>query len=272
MSKKSRKRLKQTFDKAQALGVEVRYDHLDCGDTKKHLYIKRSPEGWLWICHKCGESGFQANDTLETLLKKTPTLEDVEEYVNSVALPHDFSPTLPDSALTWLQRYGILDVEADFWNFGYSDSLNRLVMPIFDGNRLVAWIARSLYPPSDSIPKYITRGKVSEHSFRVNTYMDKIVIVEDMLSAIKVGRVAGSIAILGSYIPNKVIDFIKQDEKEVYIWLDMDKVNAALTYTAQFTARGIHTGVVYSRLDPKEYNELEIKKWLVTAKKEQLDR
>jgi hypothetical protein len=85
---------------------------------------------------------------------------------------------------------------------------------------------------------------------------DRVVVVEDMLSAIKVGRVVPSIAILGS--PQKAGKGVILKVRLyplVVIWLDRDKVKTGLLWASQLKLLGHETRVVWTDRDPKAYAE-----------------
>jgi hypothetical protein len=96
-------------------------------------------------------------------------------------------------------------------------------------------------------------------------YSDKLVCVEDVLSAIKISRLSPefcAVPLLGCSISNEWIQSISNKFKEVVIWLDRDKAKDAVKISRDLRQRGFVSRVVISPLDPKEYSKGELIEWL----------
>jgi DNA primase len=95
---------------------------------------------------------------------------------------------------------------------------------------------------------------------------DTIILVEDVLSAIKIARLRYqgycSSPLLGSSLSEKSRDILRKNFKNIYIWLDRDKANQAIDIRNNLKSFGINSKVIITKLDPKEYNKEEITNWL----------
>lgn len=255
------------------IGVEVRFNHEECGDKRSRLYVTRLANGWKYHCHNCAPqcSGFyrlsgipSPKETLDAVLKVT---EKTNHFVGKVELPSDFTTRIPGTGLTWLYKYGITDEEIACYNFGYSRHLNRLVLPVYQDDVLIFWQGRNLGQVTKQNPKYLNiRSKGRDAYFRVGcggiSLPNKLAIVEDILSAVKVGRICPSIALLGSYIPDSLTRILVKYQK-VGIWLDPDKKKEAIRYAARYQKLlGKLVIPILTDKDPKDYTDAEIKGYI----------
>lgn len=242
------------YFQATPLNEEAHYDHEECGDRRSRLYVKRTPRGWIYHCHNCGESGFQRAKGLspkETMMM----LEGVKKASKGFYMPPDLTDDLPLAAQLWLEKYGITDEEIKRYQIQYSKGLKRLILPVIEDGKWVFWQGRNLGKASKDNPKYLSvKVPGRDVFFRAGEDSSVVCIVEDILSAIKVGRVTGSIALLGSYIPTEFMKDLK--DKQVLVWLDQDKSKDAVKYvTHMYNVFGIEAYPHWTKADPKAQTE-----------------
>jgi len=159
----------------------------------------------------------------------------------------------------WLQRYGITHAEMDEYQFLYSPEKRYLIFPVYDPNgNLVMWQAR-YFGDNPSHPKYITRGVPADVLHILGRPSDSIVLVEDLLSAIKVSRVAAAMPLWGSHISANLIQRISLEYSSAILWLDYDKRVEAVEMAI---GKAIPIKVVITKHDPKMYNDIEIQGFL----------
>lgn len=247
------------FDPSSSLGYNVRYNHDDCGDKRGRLYVKRIPSGWVYHCHNCGQHGYKRSGNMSPAQMREGLLRSAhpESVQKCVALPYDCMP-IPCQHKAWLYSYGLTDTEIIRYNISWSSSLARIILPVYHGEELVAFQARS----NKEQPKYLTFHNGKRLPFITNLSSDKCVFVEDILSAIKVGRVAGAVALLGSYVPASIIDYAKNATK-IFIWLDYDKKAESLKYAIRISQLiGRPVKPIITKLDPKCYSTEQITNYL----------
>lgn len=186
-------------------------------------------------------------------------ISQIEPKVKLFSMPEDTTANIGVKGWTWLKKYGIMDAEAR--EFLWSDSKEWLIMPVYDADHnLLAWQARSF---KDGDRKYFTFGPVSD-ILNIIGSNEPVVIVEDMLSAIKVGRQFASIPLFGSNIPLKLLTKLKAAFKQVGIWLDKDKAQESLRSrlrASQLFGLDNVQSIVTDK-DPKEYSNDEIQKFV----------
>lgn len=242
-------------------------NHDDCGDTRGRLYERDTPKGILWYCHNCGKGGLRFKDGLTPKEVIKLCIPDGREGTSEVRLPHDATYALPTTALAWLYKYDLDDYEIDTMRCCYSPSMNRLILPIYKDDQLVYWQGRNLGVCDKKNPKYINskkkKGEDCYFNMCDNTGMtDTICIVEDIISAVKVGRACDSIALLGSYIPMNLIRYIVHYD-QILIWLDYDKQKESIQFSKrlrELTGKDIRC--IITEQDPKMYSTEEIEKYV----------
>ena len=249
----------------------VRFNHEECGDTRQRLYVRRTLKGWLYHCHNCAPhmSGFQKNSTVMTPSETVNVLKEMRKQSTGMLqlvsndLPDDFTTDIPDTFRLWLDKYQITDDEVEFYGFGYSPRRDRLVMPVYNHAGLIGWQGRG------SNPKYLTCIGDGQSNLWFDTrygsdttkdYLDKsaVVLVEDIISAIKVGRYRRSIALLGSYVREDLIIWMQKVSKlrkgdmTWYIWLDPDKRKESYKIAKRLRDLGMDCEVITTDGDPKD--------------------
>lgn len=95
-----------------------------------------------------------------------------------------------------------------------------------------------------------------------------MVVVEDALSAVRVGRVAPSVAVLGTSINERELEVLGEPcarPKRVVLWLDGDKAGnqAKLKFKRRLELMGADVKVVNTPMDPKRYSNRQIQELLL---------
>lgn len=165
------------------------------------------------------------------------------------------SEDIPINAKQWLFQYGIKPSEIKDFGITWNEEHELLVLlktPTY-------WQARTF---GKHKVKYMSTG---QKPLTFYGYSDKLVCVEDILSAIKISRLSPewcALPLLGSHLAENVSERLGRDFSSVVIWLDRDKAKDAIQIAKNLKQRGINSSVVISPKDPKEYNEGEIAQWL----------
>jgi DNA primase len=220
-------------------GTQVAINHLNCPagvDSKRRLYIKRTDDAVLVYCHHC--SGHAVRSTrkgvrsVETIKRLLADAEEHERVVSTVELPFDVNYRIeawPVEAQAWLYKYAINSSDVADYSICYSETWNRVIIPVYDAGRLVFWQGRKVADTGPG-PKYISVRSSKKPMFA--TYSRnvlpkstgrKLVVVEDCLSAIRIARdtCADAIALLGTTAPSDLVAFAKR-YPHVIVWLDDD--------------------------------------------------
>jgi hypothetical protein len=92
---------------------------------------------------------------------------------------------------------------------------------------------------------------------------DELVLVEDLVSALKVSIITYAMPLFGSVIPQRNFDWILQSKgKTVLVWLDPDKLTESVRMAFRLSSAGKSSRVIPSERDPKCYDIFAIKKIL----------
>jgi len=207
-------------------------------------------------CYSCG------NGSSATLTGK---LGKQQKEVKPIPdLPNDIDLWLAPEAMDWLHQYfpDVRDFPLCYW----SEEERKLIFPIMDDQRknLLAWQYR-YFGFNEKHPKWVSYG-INENLIHVidhrnsNTSLSSITLVEDLISANKVGNTTPTLCLFGSNISLKRLAMIKTlGYTEVVIWLDWDKRDYAIKAAQLAQSIGLQARVIHTQLDPKEYSIEEIK-------------
>lgn len=245
---------------------QIHINHENCSagtDTKERLYIRRDEDGRtiLAYCHHCGGSGcyrgyvvpFEQNGTVrehdESRCRTHVTCPDGE------GIPYE---DWPIRAQVWLQKYGVTRNELLQYRIYYSPSDLRIVIPNFCNDVCNLYQLRAIHP--DQKPKYITRtsGKTSSYWMASSNHKcDMVVLAEDAISAIILGRVFNSVALLSNAISDCDLKEIVTNYKRFVVWLDNDSIDIndkALNLKRRLELYGT-TIMITGYNDPKYYGD-----------------
>ena len=177
-----------------------------------------------------------------------------EDNNNSNDLTRSYSATVDSfstEAITYLKSFGLTNKEIEDNFKPHEDGY------VFSGN---GWYeVRRL----NKLPKVLTHGpKRGNEPVWLNLESTTIIIVEDVVSAIKVSRVANCVALLGSHIPLELLMRLSKRFKTCGVWLDPDKARESILQAG--TAKWIFKDsyAILSDKDPKYYSTEEIRQWM----------
>lgn len=237
------------------------------------LFIEHS------ACPKCGSKDNLAIYTdhkwcfgcgyWEPIGHRSPSKHQLNEPTKFVIpyLPEDVNTAYPGLAEEWIKKYdltrNILYQNQVLW----SDQRKLLIFPIYDeSHTLWGWQGR-YFGEDPEHPKWTSKGKYKDLIQIKNLTQCKdngIIIVEDIISSIKLSTLYSTSCLYGSYIDiYKYINIYNiYKPNKLIIWLDYDKRKEANEYCLKLNNLGIPTRVIITSKDPKEYSYTEIKEFL----------
>lgn len=226
-----------------------------CG-SKDNLGVWEDGHKWCFGC-----SYFvPPPDTIENLKKKIqPKMDNKYNVVDSIDTSN-FTSYVPSKAIWWLKKYGITDDEIQFYGICWNPSTDSLVFPMKQDG-VIKLTNERYFGSNIKHPKYLTYGqKTKLHTFIVSPHHNgHLVIVEDPVSYIKVGRLASSLPLLGATIPTSVHKWAVGKFKSVRVWLDIDKATRSFIEASKFSQYIPDTRSILTEYDPKEYSTEQIK-------------
>ena len=260
------------------VGVEARHNHEQCSagaDTRRRLYVTRTDSTTVTAyCHNCGRGGFwkqlggRSRDDIRLLYAARDNLYNGEEPEDGSQCAQQ-SSAVPkgewsNHATGWVKRYGITDAEIERFKIGYHLPTGRVCLPVYRGRVLIGYQLRDVVGDTDT--KYLTEKMGAKTLlFRVRNGKRTCVIVEDMLSAIKVGRQVDTAAMLGSSLNHEIIAKLASEYDEVIIWMDNDNIvikRKQNEYKSLLDMLCKSARIIRTSRDPKDYTDEEIRREL----------
>src|SRR3990167_2944088 len=215
-------------------------------------------------CYSC------AYYTPKNSLKQLVDLRRIgQEHQLENFLKENLTDDIPLEALTWLSLY---DIERFENKIKWSPSRNLLIFSFYgDHNNIIAYIGRNFN--TEKKYKWRSGGKISEvfhiqHPKKIltNEWESCIILVEDVISSLKVSRQFIAMPLMGSYISDERFSRLLFFTKEIVFWLDKDKIKSASEHAARAQSFGFTSHIIYTEKDPKEYNNQEIKEIIESVK------
>jgi hypothetical protein len=172
--------------------------------------------------------------------------------------------TVSPQAYAWLGKVGITDAEIDQNNMLWSEDKQLLIFPVLDEvGDILMWQGR-YFGDKPRHPKYLTRG-LKETTVCIIGQGKKgpLVLTEDLLSAIKVGRQQPAMPIWGSSVSSELVQRLRLIYPAVRLWLDFDKRETSVRIAVKHSL-WIDIDPIITQLDPKCYTDEEIESYLRT--------
>lgn len=229
-----------------------------CGDDHKGKPFAVYEDGYH--CFSCG-----ATKRAEyNFLKPRPTT------ASDITLPDDleYNPVkFSTDILSWLMQYHLTDKQIRAHNIIQSGH-DSIVMPVVVNDTIVMYQQRWF----DSVRRIMTYG--TKQPMFIGRGSDTMVIVEDYISAIRVGEVVDTCCMFGTSLPYDVLQDIVKNYKNVLVWADGDtagqqaavkiltKLNRIAYQVSKYRAYGDgldkHIKNIYTERDPKCYVSSDI--------------
>ncbi len=169
----------------------------------------------------------------------------------------DVTFRIPPTPKAWLTKYGVTDDEIHKESICWNAEKKLLTFPIYNGEALMGFTAR-YFGENKEYPRYIHKFRAGFYKLFSQQHTNVFILVEDYVSALKVGRHYNAIPILGSYIPLSLILSLVYQQPQLRIWLDRDKAIEAMKYAARARQFIPDCGTIVTEKDPKEYTNKEI--------------
>lgn len=187
-----------------------------------------------------------------------------------VSLPEDIVSTIPAIADSWIKKYDLTLRELYEARVVWSEYRQLLIFPYFDDKgHLWGWQGR-YFGKDPKHPKWTGKGNFKE---QIKVYHpltgiieNGIILVEDIISCLKISRQFNCICLYGSSIDYNKICKIKPEK--TILWLDKDKEKEARLFSLYLNKLGLYSEVRVTDLDPKEYDNITIRKIILNEEKD----
>ena len=242
--------------------------HEPCPRCQSSDNLGRYSDGHAHCFGGCGYYERSPGASIHDLHK----VKKVDIQTRLALMPDDVTITIPREPLLWLLNYGINEGEVATYKYLWSPSKKWLILPLFSGcnhdgdQEVVAFQARNF---SESGPKYITDGPISRHCFVTGLLSRRkiVILVEDAVSTIRVGREATTMCLFGSHVGNFELMQAKFLAPKCIIWLDYDKRKVAQETARKLSAFGFPSTTIITGADPKALSQAEIKGYVDEAER-----
>ena len=224
-------------------------------------------------CFSCGYHEHAKSFNVFTSQQRQPVTK--ENHVTKGVLPYDFTREVPSHAWKWLLQYGL---PWSHWkeSTGYSPSEERLVFRVGEQSTNVLQFSIGRYTPEkqsdggsfqrrggtvvDRTPrKWYVWGDSHRHCEVVGRG-ESVVLVEDLISAHKVGQVTTAIPLFGTEIHKPHLYYLMNEGKPVWLWLDKDQEGTVKKKAMKLQAMiNQPVNIVVTDHDPKELSFEDIK-------------
>lgn len=248
----------------------VRINHVSpiCKGSSDSLKITRTDDDRVYAkCYRCGGFGSMAGRmaAVGSLAKRLHTSH--AAIPREVKLPSDMTQEFmefPVKVRSHMHKCGITQPHIYRYGMGWSEKWERFIFPVYRGSDLEGFQAK--YFGKEEAPKYITRYKTSGDLYQVfpsrSPTDDKLcVVVEDMLSAVRVAEQYNSVCMFGTEMSDKCLEQIVNDYERAVIWTDYDNFTVrkkGAQIRRRLTSLGIDAKILASVVDPKHYSDSEI--------------
>lgn len=182
-----------------------------------------------------------------------------------VKLPPDFTTEIPDTPYKWVSQF-LSATELIEHIVGWSEELQRLIFPIYSPDQkyhLLFWTGR-YFGSVKTAPKYYTMGERSKvlHIIPSEVISEKLVLTEDIVSAIKVSRQCSAMPLFGTNMPLEHATTLSKRFSELVVWLDPDMKATSIKQALKLEPWFERTRCIFSEKDPKAHTDQEIGKYL----------
>lgn len=176
-----------------------------------------------------------------------------ESHGEKSVLPADFSREIPTAAWQWLLQYGL---SWKYWTpyTGYSAKEERLVITVGDPIQFSIGRYVGETPTTNTKRKWYIWGNAHQQPHVIGDYSESkcVVLVEDIVSAHKIGQVGTAIPLFGTDIFPSLIPALRHINLPILMWLDKDQEQYAMKRGARLSVlTGLPVRYIFTDDDPK---------------------
>ena len=203
---------------------------------------------WCFGCSK-----YESKDDTKSIRQRVFN-KDISKNINNDII--STTQEIPMKAMQWLLKYNITLDEIKRYGIKW-EPIRKLLVLI---QRKNYWQGRNF---GFGKIKYMSSGN---KPLTIYGKGDKLLVVEDVLSAIKIARLRQegycATPLLGSSMSKQAEQQLLKRYENISVWLDRDKAKNAIRIRNRLRSLGVSSKAIITPLDPKEYNRTEILEWL----------
>lgn len=258
------------------VGRTARRDCPQCGEgtNTNAAIVSHSIKTFSIKCFACdfNEYEFKGALTLHELKRMKGLNDEAQRFrTREIELPTDYTNKIPLAGRLWLYSCGITPSLWQDYRIGWSERLERVVLPVYDNAGKLIWFQlRAVH--KEQRPKYLQpsadRTSVLFITGEENKGNGIAIVVEDYASAVRVADSGfTAISLLGTKFTTEHLAKISEFDNFI-IWLDSDRaglkgslgLRKAVSLIAQVTN-------LVTEKDPKKYSRQQIQEFVCTTLK-----
>jgi hypothetical protein len=207
-------------------------------------------------CDSCGSSDARAiyvdgsEHCFSCKEHKAPTLRSKlfqNQKQDKIATRNTLEDTIPVKAKGWLDKYDLTLKEQSLFKWNVEKE-----MLVYQTNNF--WTGRTFSDDPD-VPRYKSSGM---KPYEVLGTGNTLILVEDIISGLKVSRNSSCCVLFGASIPKDILLKYSCSYKEIVVWLDCDKAKDSIKLSKEIRDWGMHSSSIITPRDPKEYNDVQL--------------
>ena len=184
-------------------------------------------------------------------------MDNRSERQGLMPIPRDATTTVTGAGMDWLRKYELTRVDTLYHNIMWSEATKLLIFPFYADEVLLAWQARDF--KDNPKTKWFSQGNLRELFCILGNHPEReVVLVEDIVSAIKVSRYKNALCLFGSSPPDDVLARIKTFYDKAYVWLDADAQDKAMKACRTLEKMGVKSTPLFTQQDPKEHTYAQL--------------
>lgn len=249
------------------IGVTTNDIHCPWCSRNKSFSVTRTLRGdLLFVCHRaaCAEAGYLRQ-------RGGPSSPPSQGRLFTPRVFDYETCRLEGAKLSYLvDAYGLTEAEIRWAEWSYSPKIDRLVMPVLSSVGSHRGVVTKAFD-SGEVPKSLNYKEVDDNWMawylrpevaiqNTEGKCNTVVLVEDLVSALKASRFYPTAALLGTHInPSMLLEILSVSDN-IVICLDKDATQKSYDYAQQFACYGNFLTVPLSN-DLKNMNEEELGEW-----------
>lgn len=243
-----------------SIGDSIRCVCPKCQQAETSFTVTRQDEGLIYNCYRltCNLAGFIGSLPGSISLKRKPQ--------KTKAFVRPLRPLTEGILTTLLERYELTSEELSINGFKHDYLYNRLYMPIFTYREAheVGAVAKDLTGHSKlKAINYWSNTETSGLHYPITKHrLGPIVLVEDILSSVKVARHSRCVALLGTHLTDKMVTELQQQTDHIILALDPDAVTKAFYIKKKYSLFFKTFEVKVLSQDPKDLPDTELQEIL----------
>jgi hypothetical protein len=216
------------------------------------LSLSRLSEGIVYKCFRaaCSETGFIPSPTFSSEADKPVKKKFVPKEFKwgTIKVPEDIEDML-------YEKYTITKEEIRVNGFKYSPEIDSLVMPIFNNFGYEVGCQTKVITKDSGRPKAISYffNEGNRLHYCISKHKGKIILAEDILSAIRINRYGRAVALLGTNLTAAQTRELSQETDTIIMALDPDATHKAIQMKKRYGLSFKNFYVRHLSNDPKDY-------------------